>query len=74
MEKVGFVLNGIALTGANRFWPNWNSLEWKKSVLARLDWLGMEEVGFGLSRMAWNGVSQFWTDWNSLEWMKLVLT
>jgi hypothetical protein len=31
MEEVGFVLTGIALTGENWFWPNWNSLEQKKS-------------------------------------------
>jgi hypothetical protein len=72
MERVGFVLNGIAWTGAYRFLPNWNGLEWKKSVLARLERLGMEEVGFGLSRMAWNEGSQFWPDWNSLEWRKMV--
>jgi hypothetical protein len=59
MEEVGFVLTGIAWTGANRFWPNWNGLEWKKSVLVGLKRLGIEEVGFGLSRTAWNGGSQF---------------
>jgi hypothetical protein len=34
MEEVGFVLTGIASTGANRFWLNWNGFEWIKSVLA----------------------------------------
>jgi hypothetical protein len=29
-------------------------LEWKKSVLACLEWLGVEKVGFGLTGMAWN--------------------
>jgi hypothetical protein len=67
MKEVGFVPTGIALTGANRFWTNWNSLEWKKSVFEGLYWLGMEEFGFGLSRMAWKAISQFWPDWNSLE-------
>jgi hypothetical protein len=56
MEEVGFVLTGIAWTGANRFWPNWNGLEWKKSVLACLEWPGMEEVSFGLTE---NGGSWF---------------
>jgi hypothetical protein len=34
IEEVGFGLTGIAWTGANRFWSNWNGLELKKSVLA----------------------------------------
>jgi hypothetical protein len=55
MEEVSFVLTGIALTGANRFcltgiawniksqfWPDWTGLEWRKSVLACLEWPVME--------------------------------
>jgi hypothetical protein len=57
MEEVGFVLTGIAWTGSNQFWPDWSVLEWRKSVLACLEWLGMEEVSFGLTGIAWNGGS-----------------
>jgi hypothetical protein len=71
MEEVGFVLTGIAWTGANRFWPNWNG---KSQFWPLLEQLGMEEVGFGLSRMAWNGGIQFWLDWNCMEWRKLTFT
>jgi hypothetical protein len=39
------------------FWNNWNGVDWRKSVLARLEWLGMEEVRFGPTVMAWNGES-----------------
>jgi hypothetical protein len=30
---------------------DWNGLEWKKSVFARLEWLGMELVNIGLTGM-----------------------
>jgi hypothetical protein len=33
MEEVGFVLTGIAWSGAICFWPNWNGMEWKKLIL-----------------------------------------
>jgi hypothetical protein len=52
MEEVGFVLTGIIWTGANRYRPNWNGLEWKKSVLVGLKRFGMEEVGFVLTGIA----------------------
>jgi hypothetical protein len=81
MEEVGFGLTGIAWNGGSQFWPNWKGLEWRKSVLASLEWLVMEEVGFGLTGIAWNRISQswlawmawnkinwFWTDKNGLEW------
>jgi hypothetical protein len=38
-----------------------NGLEWRKSVLAGMEWHGMELVGFCL------------IDWNDLEWRKLIL-
>jgi hypothetical protein len=34
MEKVGFDLTGIAWIVGSWFLPDWNVLEWKKSVLA----------------------------------------
>jgi hypothetical protein len=68
-----FGLSGIAWSGGSHFWPNWNGLEWRKSVLAGLEWLGMEEVSFGLPRIARNRRNWFWTDWNSLEWSNLGL-
>jgi hypothetical protein len=57
----------------SRFWPQWNGVEWRKLVLARLKWLGIEEVSFGPTEMAGNKGSQFWLQWNGLEWRKLVL-
>jgi hypothetical protein len=74
--------------GKSWFWPDRNSLEGLKLVLAWLEWLGMEkvsfgltgtvwnameEVGFVLSRMAWNWESQFWPAWNGLECQKSIL-
>jgi hypothetical protein len=34
MAKAGFSLTVMAQNGGSRFWSDWNSLEWKKSVLA----------------------------------------
>jgi hypothetical protein len=58
IEEVRFSLTGMAWNGGSRFWwtgmfwngrsgfcPDWNSLEWRKWALARLEWLGIEEVG-----------------------------
>jgi hypothetical protein len=59
IEEVGFSLTEMARNGGNQLWLDWNSLEWRISVLAWLDWLGMEEVGFGLTGMAWNWGNQF---------------
>jgi hypothetical protein len=73
MEEVSFGLTGIVWNEEGRFWPDLNGLRWRKSVLARLKWLGMKEFSFGLTEKAWNGGSQFWPDWNSLEWRKSVL-
>jgi hypothetical protein len=42
-----------------QFWPDLNSLDWRMSVLAYLEWLGMSKVDFGLSGMAWNRGSCF---------------
>jgi hypothetical protein len=58
MEKAIFGLTGMAWVGGSRFCSDWNSLDWRKSVLTKL---------------AWNGKSQVWPDWNSLEWRKFVL-
>jgi hypothetical protein len=61
-------------------------LEWRRQVLARLEWLKQADVGFGLpgmawnvrsqfgsTGMAWNRVSWFWHDWKGLERKKYVL-
>jgi hypothetical protein len=48
-------------------------MDWRKSVLDCLLWLGIDEVWFGLAGMAWNGGSWFWLDRNDLEGRKLVL-
>jgi hypothetical protein len=66
--KVYFGLPGMAWNGESHFWLDWNGLEWWKSFLSRLEWLGMERVGFGLTGMAWNGRRWFWLDYNVLEW------
>jgi hypothetical protein len=43
------------------FWPNWNGLEWRKTIMTGLEWHGMEEVGFCPDR-------------NGLEWRMSVLS
>jgi hypothetical protein len=63
----GCSLTETAWNGGCGFWPDWNGLEWRKSVLVLLEWLGIEEVGFGLTGMTWNDGSGFWSDWNGLE-------
>jgi hypothetical protein len=55
------------------FLPDWNGLEWIKSILARLEGLRIEEVGFGPTGIAWNGRNQLWPDCNGLELKKSVL-
>jgi hypothetical protein len=52
MSEVGFCLTGMAWNGGSPFCPDWNSLDWSKSVLAELEWLGMEKVSFGLTGAA----------------------
>jgi hypothetical protein len=52
MEKVGFDLTGIACNGESWFCPDWISLEWRKLVLACLEWPGTEDVSFGLTGIA----------------------
>jgi hypothetical protein len=39
-EEVNFGLTGIAWNGGSWFLPDWNGLEWRKSVLACLEWHG----------------------------------
>jgi hypothetical protein len=73
MEEFGFCVTGMACNGGSQFWPDYNGLEWRKSVLAGLEWLGLEEVNFSPTEMAWNGRTQFWPDWNSLECWKSVM-
>jgi hypothetical protein len=73
MKKVGFSLPRTVWNGIRRFWPDWNGYEWRKSVLARLEWLGMEEVSFGPTGLACNKGNRFWPDSNGLEWRKSVL-
>jgi hypothetical protein len=34
MAELDFGLLGMALSGESRFWPDWNGLECRKSVLA----------------------------------------
>jgi hypothetical protein len=46
MEEVGFGRNGRAWNIRNFSWLDWNGLEWRKSVLVSLAWLGVSEVGF----------------------------
>jgi hypothetical protein len=73
MEEFGFGLTEMAGNEGNQFWPEWNGLEWRKLVVARLEWLGIEEVSFGLTEMPGNEGSRFWPEWNGLECRKLVL-
>jgi hypothetical protein len=49
MSDVSNGLTGMAWNGGSQFLPDWNSLEWTKSVLALLESIGMEEAGFGLT-------------------------
>jgi hypothetical protein len=86
MEKVGLCLTGMACNKGICFLPYWNGLneesqfwlerngsKWRKSVLARLEWLGLKELSFGPTEIAWNGGSWFWPNLNGLEWRKSVL-
>jgi hypothetical protein len=57
----------------SRFWPNWNGLEWWKSVLACLEWLRMKEVRIGLTGIALNGGRCFWPDWKGYELPNMLL-
>jgi hypothetical protein len=43
MSEVGFGLTGMAWNGGSWVYFDWNSLDWRKSVLASLKW-----VGFGI--------------------------
>jgi hypothetical protein len=36
MKEVGFGTTVMAWNKGNRFWPNWNGLEWIKLVVAQL--------------------------------------
>jgi hypothetical protein len=36
----------MAWNGISRSWPDWNGLDWRKSILACLERLGIEEAGF----------------------------
>jgi hypothetical protein len=66
MKEFGFGMTIIASKGGSLLWPDWNggsrfypdlnSLKWRKSVLVGLE---MKEVGFKLNGMAWNGGSGF---------------
>jgi hypothetical protein len=73
----GFIANiaktEVAWNKESQFWPEWNGLEWKKLVLALLEFLGMEEVGFGLTEMAWNRGSLFWPFLNAWNIRSLFL-
>jgi hypothetical protein len=57
LEQIGFCLTGTAWNGKSPFWLDWSGLEWRKSVLACLEWPVMEEVSFGLTGIACNGGS-----------------
>jgi hypothetical protein len=83
MEEVGFGLSRMAQNGGIQFWPDWNGLEgrksiltwpegleWRRSVLAILERLGLADVSFGLPGMAWNVKSRIWPFWNGLETRK----
>jgi hypothetical protein len=73
MEEVGLGVTGMAWNKGIWFLPDWNGLDWRKSISTGLEGLRMEENGLGRTGIAWNGRSQFWPDWNSLEWKKSVL-
>jgi hypothetical protein len=49
MEEVGFGPTGVDWNGGSQFRPHWKGLESRKSVLGRLEWLGIKDVGFGLT-------------------------
>jgi hypothetical protein len=72
-EEFGFGLTEMTWKGESQFWPDWNDLQRRKLVLARLEWLEMVKVGFSLTGMIWNGGSQFWHDCNGLESKKSLI-
>jgi hypothetical protein len=67
MSGVGFGLTGIAWNGGSRFWPDWNSLDWQKPVLTKLEWLVMEKIGLGPTGTARKKGIRFWPVWNGME-------
>jgi hypothetical protein len=52
MENVGLGLTVMAWNKGIWFLPDWNGMEWRKSILAGLEGLVMEEVGFGPTGIA----------------------
>jgi hypothetical protein len=67
----------MAWNGGSQFWPDCTDKEWRKSVLALLDWHGMEEVSFGLTVLTRNGGSRSWSysiDWHGMEEVSFGLT
>jgi hypothetical protein len=56
-----------------KYWADRNGFKLRKSLLARMEWLGMEEVGLELTGMDWNKIICFFPFWNGLEWRKSVL-
>jgi hypothetical protein len=56
------------------FLPDWNGLEWRKSVLAWLEWLGMEEVGFGLNGLEFRKLVLAWLEWFGMKEVGFGLT
>ena len=53
--------------GGSLFCIDWNGLDPRKSVLYRLEGLGLEEVGFVSTGMSFTGGSRFCIDWNGLD-------
>jgi hypothetical protein len=76
MEELNIGLTEIAWNGGSHFWHNYNGLEYNRSVMACLEWLGIEETGFGLTGMAWNRGSWYWPDlkWLGMEEVSFDLT
>jgi hypothetical protein len=52
IEKVSFGQSIMAWNGGSQFWPNCNSLEWRKLVLTWLEWLGTRNLG--LAQQKWH--------------------
>jgi hypothetical protein len=60
-------MTGMAWKERSRFLSFRNSLEWRNSFTACLQWLKQAEVGFGLPEIAWNVRSRFWLEWLGIK-------
>jgi hypothetical protein len=70
MAKIRLGLMEMAWNEGIWFWSYLIGFEWRKSILAGLEWIGIEEVGFCLTGMARNRGIWVWPRLNLLHSVK----